>query len=85
MKGRQWNWNDNENRVFIEGASARRNLYDYLWERFTAFVAFIGVIQPQLLVCGAYSSTGESNLCFILIFWTASPILDLGEMRKKEV
>lgn len=84
MQRRRCNWNDNENRVLLtERASARRKLYDYLWGRFTAFVAFIGVKQPQLLVFGAYSSTGENNLCLFLFFWTTSHILGWGSGRKR--
>lgn len=46
-------------------------------------MAFIGVIQPQLLVRGAYSSTGENNLC-LFYFWTADHrYFGLGKMKKE--
>jgi hypothetical protein len=68
--------------LFIERASARRYLYDNPWGRFTAFVAFIGVIQPQLFVRGAYSSTGENNLFFIL-FLDSRSHFGLGKMKEE--
>lgn len=80
MQGRQCNWNDNENRVpFVKEPQHAASCTIISGGGLLLFVAFIGVKQTQLLVCGAYSSTGENNLCFTLIlfyfgqqvtFWT---------------